>query len=162
VLGPFSASIPTATCIEHIAKRFAPRHRRIFNLTCACGTPPILFIRSSAMSFHSSHSILSSTDRITLWPRFAKSSDAPPGLYELSPPSGNHAPCSIILYAKASHFMDLDASNQGQAEFQKVVSAFTTNIPALFPDARVLLLWNVTLAFTTRDLLVWRIVARLI
>jgi hypothetical protein len=111
-----------------------------------------------SISSHSSHALLSPPPPIPSWPlrngRYAQSGEVPAGLYELSPPRGNHAPYSIVLYAKASHFLDLDCLNQGQVEFSKVLTAFTINIPVLFPDARVLLLWNVTQAFTTRDLLV--------
>lgn len=91
---------------------------------------------------------------ITPWPYLRQSGDVPPGLYELSPANGNNATYYIILYAKAVHFMDFDHSNDADKEFSRITYSFKNLIPELFPDARVLLLWNVTLGFTTSDLMV--------
>jgi len=91
---------------------------------------------------------------ISPWPGRRDSSDVPPGLYELSPAEGNNATYNIVLYAKAIHFMDFDGSKQAQTEFSKIIAAFRKVIPDLFPKARVLILWNVTLGFTTDKIMV--------
>lgn len=88
------------------------------------------------------------------WPCLRETSTIPPGIYELSPAAGNNATYYIILYAKAVHFMDIDNSKDAENEFGKITESFMNVIPHLFPDARVLLLWNVTLGFTTVDLMV--------
>jgi len=91
---------------------------------------------------------------ISSWPGNREASDVAPGLYELSPAHGHNAKYNITLYAKAIHFMDLDGSKQAETEFSKIVNAFMNIFPALFPDGRVLLLWNVTLGFTTDKIMV--------
>jgi len=88
------------------------------------------------------------------WPSLRETSRIAPGLYELGPAAGNNATYYIILYAKAVHFMDFDDSKNAENEFCKITDSFMTVIPELFPDARVLLLWNVTMGFTTVDLMV--------
>jgi hypothetical protein len=89
------------------------------------------------------------------WPCRREISSIPSGLYELSPAAGNNATYYIILYAKAVHFMDFDDSKNAENEFCKITDSLMSVIPELFPDARVLLLWNVTLGFTTVDLMVY-------
>lgn len=88
------------------------------------------------------------------WPSLRESGTIASGLYELSPAIGNNATYYIILYVKAVHFMDFDGSKNAENELCTITQSFTTVIPKLFPDARVLLLWNVTLGFTTVDLMV--------
>lgn len=98
---------------------------------------------------------ISTTDpSIPPWPSLRESSTIAAGLYELSPAVGNNATYYIILYAKAIHFMDFDGSKNAENELRTITHSFMTVIPKLFPDARVLLLWNVTLGFTTVDLMV--------
>src|SRR5271169_1371584 len=92
---------------------------------------------------------------ISSWPCYRDAGDVVPGLYELSPANGNNATYNIVLYAKAIHFMDLDGSKQAETEFSKIINAFMKVVPALFPDGRVLLLWNVTLGFTTDKIMVY-------
>ena len=91
---------------------------------------------------------------ISTWPGYRDSGDVPPGLYELSPAEGHNASYNVVLYAKAINFMDFDGSKQAEAEFSKIVAAFKNRVPQLFPQARVLLLWNVTLGFTTDKIMV--------
>jgi hypothetical protein len=109
------------------------------------------------MSFSSSAKLdFDGTDPgITPWPCLRRSSDIPPGLYELSPTKGNSATFYIILYAKAIHFMDFNGSTDAENEFLKITDSFKRRIPELYPETRVLLLWNVTLAFTTSSLMVF-------
>jgi hypothetical protein len=91
---------------------------------------------------------------ISTWPGYRDSGDVAPGLYELSPAEGHNASYNVVLYAKAINFMDLDGSKQAETEFSKIVDAFKNRIAQLFREARVLLLWNVTLGFTTDKIMV--------
>jgi hypothetical protein len=97
---------------------------------------------------------------ISTWPCYREAGDVAPGLYELSPANDNNATYNIVLYAKAIHFMDLDGSKQAETEFAKIINAFTKIVPAMFPDGRILLLWNVTLGFTTTKIMVYSLTAQ--
>jgi hypothetical protein len=91
---------------------------------------------------------------IPKWPFDRDRGNVPPGLYELSPATGKKASYAIILYMKAVHFMDVDGTRSAESEFSKIIYAFSEVIPGLFHDARILLLWNTSLAFTTESLMV--------
>jgi hypothetical protein len=90
-----------------------------------------------------------------MWPFGKASCNIKPGIYQLSPSHPAEAPAfNIILYAKASHFMDLDESNHPQNEMTLITLCFRDTISGLYPDARILLVWNVTYGFTTKELMV--------
>lgn len=92
---------------------------------------------------------------IPKWPFGKDHGNVQPGLYELCSAAGKNASYAIILYVKAVHFIDVDGTRNAENELSKIIYAFSESIPGLFQDARILLLWNVSLAFTTESLMVW-------
>ena len=139
-------------------KCFLPAH--ITNLSSSSTDFAKRFFSSTGLLMLSGRSsgnwdIHSHDPEISTWPFNRHSGDVTSGLYELSPAKGNNATHNIVLYAKAIHFLDLDGSKQAETEFAKIIAAFRKVIPDLFPEARVLLLWNVTLGFTTDKIMVY-------
>ena len=84
----------------------------------------------------------SSDPIFTSWPSESDPGDIDAGLYQLSPQTDDHAAFNIILYLEALSFIAWYGFQRAKEEINKITDCFRKTVPALFPDATVLLFWN--------------------
>jgi hypothetical protein len=82
----------------------------------------------------------------TSWPSESDPGDIDAGLYQLSPKTDDDAAFNIILYLEAFSFIAWYGFQRAKEEINKITSCFGKTVPALFPDATVLLFWNRTMS----------------
>ena len=80
------------------------------------------------------------------WPSESDPGDIDAGLYQLSPLTGDDPHFNIVLYLEAFSFIGWYGFQRAKEEINKITDCFGKTIPALFPDASILLLWNRTMS----------------